>query len=97
MRWVGCNPPAAADSRNDALPSRFADPSPVTPLPGYSYLPQPLLHQHHHPPLSLPTMKSFALLTASVLLGGASAEVHKLKLNKVSLAEQLVRMASPQI
>lgn len=36
------------------------------------------------------TMKSFALLTASALLGGASAEVHRLKLNKVPLSEQLV-------
>ena len=36
-------------------------------------------------------MKSFALLTASVLLGTASAEVHKLKLNKVPLEDQLVR------
>ncbi|KAJ5287601.1 hypothetical protein N7478_003287 [Penicillium angulare] len=34
-------------------------------------------------------MKSFALLTASALLGSASAEVHKLKLNKVPLSEQL--------
>ncbi|KAJ5239489.1 hypothetical protein N7468_004108 [Penicillium chermesinum] len=34
-------------------------------------------------------MKSFALLTASALLGSASAEVHKLKLNKVPLNEQL--------
>jgi hypothetical protein len=35
-------------------------------------------------------MKSTALLTASVLLGHASAAVHKLKLNKVPLDEQLV-------
>lgn len=35
-------------------------------------------------------MKSASLLTASVLLGCASAEVHKLKLNKVPLEEQLV-------
>ncbi|KAJ5584462.1 uncharacterized protein N7459_004262 [Penicillium hispanicum] len=34
-------------------------------------------------------MKSAALLTASALLGSASAEVHKLKLNKVPLEEQL--------
>ncbi|KAI2793110.1 Vacuolar protease A [Penicillium oxalicum] len=34
-------------------------------------------------------MKSFTLLTASALLGAASAEVHKLKLNKVPLDEQL--------
>ncbi|KAJ5722606.1 hypothetical protein N7488_000641 [Penicillium malachiteum] len=34
-------------------------------------------------------MKSIALLTASALLGSASAEVHKLKLNKVPLSEQL--------
>lgn len=35
-------------------------------------------------------MKSFTLLTASALLGSAAAEVHRLKLNKVPLAEQLV-------
>jgi saccharopepsin len=35
-------------------------------------------------------MKSTSLLTASVLLGSASAAVHKLKLNKVPLDEQLV-------
>lgn len=35
-------------------------------------------------------MKSFTLLTASALLGAASAEVYKLKLNKVPLSEQLV-------
>jgi saccharopepsin len=35
-------------------------------------------------------MKSTSLLTASVLLGYASAAVHKLKLNKVPLDEQLV-------
>ncbi|KAF7714375.1 Vacuolar protease A [Penicillium ucsense] len=34
-------------------------------------------------------MKSLTLLTASALLGAASAEVHKLKLNKVPLDEQL--------
>jgi saccharopepsin len=34
-------------------------------------------------------MKSFTLLTASALLGSAAAEVHRLKLNKVPLAEQL--------
>ncbi|RAL15430.1 pepsin-like aspartic protease [Aspergillus homomorphus CBS 101889] len=34
-------------------------------------------------------MKSVSLLTASMLLGYTSAEVHKLKLNKVSLDEQL--------
>jgi saccharopepsin len=34
-------------------------------------------------------MKSLTLLTASALLGSAAAEVHKLKLNKVPLAEQL--------
>ncbi|PKX92160.1 cellular aspartic protease [Aspergillus novofumigatus IBT 16806] len=34
-------------------------------------------------------MKSTSLLTASVLLGSASAAVHKLKLNKVPLDEQL--------
>ncbi|KAJ6021358.1 hypothetical protein N7540_006862 [Penicillium herquei] len=34
-------------------------------------------------------MKSIALLTATALLGSASAEVHKLKLNKVPLSEQL--------
>lgn len=41
-------------------------------------------------------MKSFTLLTASALLGAASAEVHKLKLNKVPLDEQLVRWSSPR-
>ncbi|KAJ5989447.1 hypothetical protein N7481_004657 [Penicillium waksmanii] len=34
-------------------------------------------------------MKSFAILTASALLGSASAEVHKLKLNKLPLEETL--------
>ncbi|KAJ5235209.1 aspartic endopeptidase Pep2 [Penicillium citrinum] len=34
-------------------------------------------------------MKSFALLTASALLGSASAEVHKLKLNKLPLEETM--------
>ncbi|CAI7601845.1 unnamed protein product [Penicillium crustosum] len=34
-------------------------------------------------------MKSFTLLTASALLGSAAAEVHRLKLNKVPLSEQL--------
>ncbi|CAL5872476.1 uncharacterized protein PFLUO_LOCUS6740 [Penicillium psychrofluorescens] len=34
-------------------------------------------------------MKSIALLTASALLGSAAAEVHKLKINKVPLEEQL--------
>ncbi|KAF9891088.1 Vacuolar protease A [Aspergillus nanangensis] len=38
-------------------------------------------------------MKSASLLTASVLLGCASAEVHKLKLNKVPLDEQFVSIA----
>lgn len=56
---------------------------------------QPALIFPHHLPFvinpSLSTiMKSFALLTASVLLGTASAEVYKLKLNKVPLSEQLV-------
>ncbi|KAH3124415.1 Vacuolar protease A, partial [Aspergillus fumigatus] len=36
-------------------------------------------------------MKSTSLLTASVLLGSASAAVHKLKLNKVPLDEQLLQ------
>lgn len=35
-------------------------------------------------------MKSISLLAASALLGSASAEVHKLKLNKVPLSEQFV-------
>ena len=39
-------------------------------------------------------MKSFALLTASALLGCASAEVHKLKLNKVPVEDQMVRQSS---
>ncbi|KAF9253078.1 hypothetical protein DTO013E5_2472 [Penicillium roqueforti] len=34
-------------------------------------------------------MKSFTILAASALLGSAAAEVHKLKLNKVPLSEQL--------
>jgi saccharopepsin len=34
-------------------------------------------------------MKSLSFLTASALLGSAAAEVHKLKLNKVPLSEQL--------
>ncbi|KAJ5481735.1 hypothetical protein N7475_000547 [Penicillium sp. IBT 31633x] len=34
-------------------------------------------------------MKSFTLLAASALLGSAAAEVHKLKLSKVPLSEQL--------
>ncbi|KAJ5861647.1 Peptidase A1 [Penicillium soppii] len=34
-------------------------------------------------------MKSLSFLAASALLGGAAAEVHKLKLNKVPLSEQL--------
>lgn len=58
--------------------------------PARPYLPLHLPHRYHHS-LSLPIMKSFALLTASVLLGTASAEVHKLKLNKVPLEDQLVR------
>lgn len=37
-------------------------------------------------------MKSFALLTASALLSTASAEVYKLKLGKVPLEDQLVRV-----
>jgi saccharopepsin len=41
-------------------------------------------------------MKSITLLTASALLGAASAEVHKLKLNKVPLDEQLVRSPAPR-
>lgn len=36
-------------------------------------------------------MKS-ALLTAAALLGSAQAGVHKMKLNKVPLADQLVRL-----
>jgi saccharopepsin len=36
-------------------------------------------------------MKSLSFLTASALLGSAVAEVHKLKLDKVPLSEQLVR------
>ncbi len=83
-----------ADSGNDALPSRYADP--------YSRLhaPSPFLIFPHllSIPLSSPCspsynsiMKSLTLLTASVLLGAASAEVHKLKLTKVPLDEQLVR------
>lgn len=41
--------------------------------------------------LALPIMKAPCLLAAAALLaGGTSAEVHKLKLNKVPLEEQLV-------
>ncbi|KAJ5541307.1 hypothetical protein N7494_006383, partial [Penicillium frequentans] len=58
-----------------------------TPPPAPSYL--LLILPHHYHLHSLPIMKSVALLTASVLLGSASAEVHKLKLNKVPLSEQL--------
>ncbi|KAK8242248.1 hypothetical protein IWZ00DRAFT_513719 [Phyllosticta capitalensis] len=36
-------------------------------------------------------MKSAMLLAASALLGSASAGVHKMKLKKVPLSEQLVR------
>lgn len=39
-------------------------------------------------------MKAPSLLAAALLAGGTSAEVHKLKLNKVPLEEQLV---SPSI
>lgn len=50
-------------------------------------------HRYH---LTLSTiMKSIALLTASALLSTASAEVYKLKLNKVPLTEQLVRSVRP--
>jgi saccharopepsin len=35
-------------------------------------------------------MKSVSLLAAAVLLGSATAKVHKLKLDKVSLSEQFV-------
>lgn len=44
--------------------------------------------------LALPIMKAPSLLAAALLAGGTSAEVHKLKLNKVPLEEQLV---SPSI
>jgi saccharopepsin len=36
-----------------------------------------------------------ALLTAAMLLGSAQASVHKLKLQKVPLAEQLVCLPFP--
>lgn len=35
-------------------------------------------------------MKTVSVLAAATLLGSASAGVHKLKLNKVPLSEQLV-------
>lgn len=35
-----------------------------------------------------------ALLTAAVLLGSAQAGVHKMKLKKIPLSEQLVRVCS---
>jgi len=40
-------------------------------------------------------MKS-TILTAAALLGSATAELQKLKLQKVPLAEQLVRIALPK-
>lgn len=40
-------------------------------------------------------MKS-ALFTAAALMGSAQAGVHKMKLNKIPLEDQLVRGASPQ-
>lgn len=40
-------------------------------------------------------MKSSMLLAAGALLGSAQAGVHKMKLKKVPLAEQLVRLPSP--
>lgn len=42
-------------------------------------------------------MKTTSLLTASALLSYASAEVHKLKLNKVPLSEQLVSDVLPNL
>ena len=36
-------------------------------------------------------MKKGALITAAALLGSAQAGVHKMKLKKIPLAEQLVR------
>lgn len=64
-------------------------PKPVPYLPPVTSSPS----RYHHP--ALPSynsiMKSLTLLTASALLGAASAEVHKLKLTKVPLDEQLVR------
>jgi len=38
-------------------------------------------------------MKAPFIAAAALLAGGASAEVHKLKLNKVPLEEQLVSLA----
>lgn len=40
-------------------------------------------------------MKSAMLLAAGAMLGSAQAGVHKMKLKKVPLAEQLVRHPSP--
>lgn len=83
-----------ADSGNDAFPSRYADRIPGS-APSSPFLIFPHLLSI---PLSSPCspsynsiMKSLTLLTASALLGVASAEVHKLKLTKVPLDEQLVR------
>lgn len=84
--WDECNPHGAADSGNDAHPSRYADRSPGLRLQ------LPLIFLSISPTSLSPTtiMKSFALLTASALLSTASAEVHKLKLGKVPLDEQFV-------
>ncbi|OQE28756.1 hypothetical protein PENSTE_c003G00953 [Penicillium steckii] len=74
---------------NDALPSRYADQPVSAPSSALSSLPltsSPSLSSSLH--LTF-IMKSFALLTASALLGSASAEVHKLKLNKVPLEETM--------
>lgn len=83
--WDERNPHGAADSGDDAHPSRYVDRCPKAPPPA------PLLSSSSSLPITPNIMKSFALLTASALLSTASAEVHKLKLGKVPLEEQFVR------
>lgn len=69
-------------------------PSPPGSAPSPPLSSSPSLHRYHP---SSAIMKSFTLLTASALLGAASAEVHKLKLNKIPLEEQLVMSVSRAI
>jgi len=87
--WDECNPHGAADSGNDADPITLCRSLSKAPPPAPSYLP---LHLSSPSLSSTTIMKSFALLTASALLSTASAEVYKLKLGKVPLEDQLVRV-----
>lgn len=48
------------------------------------------LYTIHHLPSTYLIMKGSSMLAASGLLGAASAGVHKMKLNKVPLSQQLV-------